>query len=251
MLGALRYEWRRLWSVRSTWIMSFVYLAFLALIGIGPLYAVKSSDPDLSQSWTALFATSTSGLVVFFLSVVGASAFGHEYRYGTIRLALTSFPKREQLLVAKVLVLAVYSTLMVLLGWAVLWALGSTLLSGIVSSDAVGSTLFGETPPYLWQVPVYSFAYCLLAFSLTLLMRNLALGIVIPLLLSILIEPLLSMLTALGGKRWSWVDDVLPMTNGNSWLAPSDVSNKAGLVFALWVIGLHLIAVIGFAKRDA
>jgi ABC-2 type transport system permease protein len=251
MLGALKYEWRRLWSVRATWIMSFVYLAFLSLVGIGPIYALQSSDPTQTQSWQALFGTGTEILVVFFLSVVAAQSFGHEYRYGTIRLTLTSFPKREKILLAKVIVFVAYALLMVFIGWAVLYLLGSLLVGDMMTADSVGTTVFGSTPPELWQVPVFTIAYGLFVFSFTLLLRNLSLGIIIPLLLAILIEPLLIMVATLGGDRWSWVEKVVPLTNANNWIAQSENATTAGLTFGVWVIAIHLIAVWSYSKRDA
>jgi len=182
MISNLVYEWRRLWSVRATWIMTFVYLVIAGLLGAGPLFLGDGGFG--SQTWKGLYSTNANALCLVMLSVVASQFFGHEYRYGTIRLTLTEFPKRERVMLAKTIMLGIYVGISTFLGWAVLGVIGTIAPEGSLSSSGPGWNLNGGEPSELWQVLVFGFAYCLIAMSITIITRNLALGIVFPLLMT-------------------------------------------------------------------
>lgn len=252
MISNLVYEWRRLWTVRATWIMTFVYLVITGLLGAGPLFLGDSASNGLSgQTWKGLYSTNANFLCLVLLSVVASQFFGHEYRYGTIRLTLTEFPKREQVLLAKTFVLAIYVTISTFLGWAVLGVIGSIAPEGSIGTSGPGISINGGEPSELWQVLVFGFAYCLVAMSLTMITRNLALGIVLPLLIFSVIEGLISLFASLANGKMDWIVDALPFVNGSAWLTSRPDSPNSGLIFAAWVIGTYLIGSVMFFKRDA
>ena len=249
MIANLVYEWRRLWSVRATWIMTLVYLVVTGLLGAGPLFL---GEGDFGvQTWKGLYSTNANFLCLVMLSVVASQFFGHEYRYGTIRLTLTEFPKRERVVLAKTVLLAVYVTLATVLGWAVLGVIGSIAPEGSIGTEGPGLSINGGEPSELWQVLVFSFAYCLIAMSLTMITRNLALGIVLPLLVSAIIEGLIQLFANLANGRMDWIVDILPFANGSAWLINLPDQPNAGLIFAAWVVGAYLIGSAMFFKRDA
>ena len=248
-MSALVYEWRRLWSVRATWIMSLLYLAITAFFGAAPLW-LGNPEPG-SQSWLGLYNTNASILTGLILSVVAAQSFGHEYRYGTIRLTLTAFPARERVAFAKTVILSVYVTIMVFAGWSVLGFIGSIAPEGVITSDATGVTIDGGTPAPMWKVWAFNITYALFAWSITLITRNLALGVVLPLLMASLLEFLLVAVFNLAGDRLDWLANALPMRNLNDWLNSTMGLPHPGLVWILWVIGLYTIATLSFFKRDA
>ena len=249
MIANLVYEWRRLWSVRATWIMTLVYLVVTGLLGAGPLFL---GEGDFGvQTWKGLYSTNANFLCLVMLSVVASQFFGHEYRYGTIRLTLTEFPKRERVVLAKTVLLAVYVTLATVLGWAVLGVIGSIAPEGSIGTEGPGLSINGGEPSELWQVLVFSFAYCLIAMSLTMITRNLALGIVLPLLVSAIIEGLIQLFANLANGRMDWIVDILPFSNGSAWLTNLPDQPNAGLIFAAWVVGAYLIGSAMFFKRDA
>jgi ABC-2 type transport system permease protein len=249
MISNLIYEWRRLWSVRATWIMTLVYLAVTGLLGAGPLFL---GDGGFGvQSWKGLYSTNANFLCLVMISVVASQFFGHEYRYGTIRLTLTEFPKRERVLLAKTIVLAVYVTIATFLGWAVLGVIGALAPAGSISADGPGLNINGGEASELWQVLVFGFAYCVIAMSLTMITRNLALGIVLPLLVSAIIEGLIQLFAGLANGKLDRIVDVLPFANGTAWLTHLPDQPNAGLIFAAWVVGIYLIGTAMFFKRDA
>ena len=249
MIANLVYEWRRLWSVRATWIMTFVYLVITGLLGAGPLFLGDGGFG--TQTWKGLYSTNANFLCLVMLSVVASQFFGHEYRYGTIRLTLTEFPKRERVVLAKTLLLALYVTLATILGWAVLGVVGYIAPEGSIGIEGPGLSINGGEPSELWQVLVFGFAYCLIAMSLTMITRNLALGIVLPLLLSSIIEGLIVLFAGLANGKMDWIVDALPFANGSAWLTNLPDQPNAGLIFAAWVTGTYLIGSAMFFKRDA
>jgi len=249
MIANLVYEWRRLWSVRATWIMTFVYLVITGLLGAGPLFLGDGGFG--TQTWKGLYSTNANFLCLVMLSVVASQFFGHEYRYGTIRLTLTEFPKRERVVLAKTLLLALYVTLATILGWAVLGVVGSIAPEGSIGTNGPGLNINGGESSELWQVLVFGFAYCLIAMSLTMITRNLALGIVLPLLLSSIIEGLIVLFAGLANGKMDWIVDALPFSNGTAWLTNLPDQPNAGLIFAAWVTGTYLIGSAMFFKRDA
>ena len=247
MISALMYEWRRLWSVRSTWFVSGMYLFVITFLGAGPIFLVKESS---NQSWAGLYSTPSNVLALVVLSVVAAQAFGHEYRYGLIRLTLSEFPARERVLIATTAMIVVYTSIMLLLAWSVLGLIG-VIAGDKVSSDVKGFSLNGPHIPSMLQIFLWSIAYCIFAFSISLLTRNLALGIVLPLLLSTLIEPLLGVINQVANNRIRIIVDNLPMTNANDWLNDTSTNSNSALIFAAWVIGVYLLAAARFASKDA
>jgi ABC-2 type transport system permease protein len=249
MIANLVYEWRRLWSVRATWIMTFVYLTITGLLGAGPLFLGDGSFG--TQTWAGLYSTNANFLCLVMLSVVASQFFGHEYRYGTIRLTLTEFPKRERVVLAKTVVLAVYVTISTFLGWAVLGVVGFIAPEGSIGTKGPGLNINGGEASELWQVLVFGFAYCLIAMSLTMITRNLALGIVLPLLMFSVIEGLIQLFANLANGNMDWIVDILPFANGSAWLTNLPDSPNAGLIFSTWVIGVYLIGSAMFFKRDA
>jgi len=252
MISNLIYEWRRLWSVRASWIMTFVYLVITGLLGAGPLFLGDPQSNGLNvQTWKGLYSTNANFLCLVMLSVVASQFFGHEYRYGTIRLTLTEFPRRERVLLAKTLVLAVYVTISTFLGWAVLGVVGFMAPEGSIGTKGPGLNINGGEASELWQVLVFGFAYCIVALSLTMITRNLALGIVLPLLVFAVIENLIVLFSGLANGKMDWIVDVLPFTNGTAWLTHLPDSPNAGLIFTAWVLALYLIGSAMFFKRDA
>jgi ABC-type transport system involved in multi-copper enzyme maturation permease subunit len=249
MISNLVYEWRRLWSVRATWIMTFVYLVVTGLLGAGPLFLGDGGFG--TQTWKGLYSTNANALCLVMLSVVAAQFFGHEYRYGTIRLTLTEFPKRERVLLAKTLLLAAYVSISTFLGWVVLGVVGFFAPVGSISTDGPGLNINGGKPSELWQVVGFGFAYCLIAMSLTMITRNLALGIVFPLLMSSIIEGLIQVFASFAKGKMDWLVEALPFANGTAWLTHVSGKPNAGLIFTAWVVGLYLIASALFFKRDA
>lgn len=248
-MNALVFEWRRLWSVRATWIMSILYLAVNAFFGAAPIFL---GDPEQgSQSWLGLYNTNGTILTALILSVIAAQSFGHEYRYGTIRLTLTEFPAREKIVFAKTFILSLYVSIMVVAAWVVLGFIGFMAPDGVMSTSASGFTLEGGMPAPLWKVLLFNIGYAIFAWSITLLTRNLALGVILPLLMASLLEFLLVSVAQFAKGKLDWFSDALPMRNLQDWLGGLNEMPHSGLIWHLWVVGIYFLATSLFFKRDA
>jgi ABC-type transport system involved in multi-copper enzyme maturation permease subunit len=228
--------------------MLILYLATVSFFGIFPLFSAH--EPGM-QSWLGLYNTSYNFLSLVLLSVIGAQVFGHEYRYGTIRLTLTEFPKREIVMVAKSSILLFFVVFAVVFSWGLLGFLAQFAPDGTITKDSVGFTLSPNSPAELWKVLFYVVAYLFISMSIVAITRNLAMGIVLPLLMSTVIEGLLEILNQFAKQRFDWLINRLPFNNANDWLSSGGEYVSPGLTFAAWVVGLYLLATYMFFKRDA
>lgn len=241
-MDALTYEWRRARTIRTTWITgAFVVLGLLALglLGQAVISAVEGSGAITAASIVDQSLISNP-IVIVLVSSLGAMAFGHEYRYGTIRLTLTAFPKRGVVFVAKLVMTLLVCVAAVVAAVAVTYA----------ALAAVQGTALADTgisvPTLAWHALVFAVTYGLLAFAVTVITRNHPLGIVAPLLL-FMIE--LLMVPALAG-RLPWLPDLLPITAMGNWFNGESVA-AAVAVWAVWIGALLAIGLILLRRRDA
>jgi hypothetical protein len=110
MIAALRYEWRRLWTIRSTYWLIGLTLAIQGLFTFVAAWGAQAGDafdPEevVSQIITLGASFGYSPLITaYIIAMFGVFSFGHEYRYGMIRATLTAVPDRTAVFLAKVVV---------------------------------------------------------------------------------------------------------------------------------------------------
>ena len=284
MLSALRYEVRRIISIRATWVLLIVSLLLSAMFSALQLsISAMQSGIDGRSPVDLVFDNAQNPISLVCLATIAAMSFGHEYRYGTMRLTLTAIPRRGRMFFAKTTIAAAFMLLGYLLNLA-----ASFIVSLIAGPDrARFVSLFARqttsTDRELGQwsslviedigrAALYVVIFGLFAFAITAVVRNLALGVVIPLILANIFEPLV-----LGflETKWLFLNDVLPFNNGTlflDWVPAGDspggglfsdpsqidyaITNiispiQAGLVFAAWAVGLLALAYTLFERRDA
>lgn len=247
-MSAVKYEWRRATSIRTTWITSL--LAVLSILGI-LLLTWLISDAVLSESGGDPTSVPTqrdavdaaiflNPLVLVFFASLGAMAFGHEYRYGVIRLTLTAFPKRTGIFIAKVVGTAVLVASVAALACAlVVVTLGS---SAAPFQDSGSSELMRSAAGGVgWALYI-----ALIAMSITIIFRNHPLGIVAPILLFFLESALI----ATAGGRVEWLPDYLPMNAGFAALTGSE-ELQPYFVSGAWLMAGLVIGFMLFRRRDA
>jgi ABC-2 type transport system permease protein len=258
MSRALQYEWVRLRTLRSTWWLLGTALAVAA--GVAALFAGFASSPKgtLVLALTAL-AGQAVPLCGILMGLVGAFAIGHEYRYGTIRLTLPVVPRRTELLLAKVLVVAVWSVLVaaasLLLAYLVLlvWP-GSVILDDPVDGDALTRILVGFVLLVL--------LYALVGMALAGLLRNLPGAIVLLVVWPLVVETILVGLTFIPGLDGARpATKYLPFSAGQRLLS-TDAGDQVpgvtqlrpwegGAVFAALALVLLVAWAVSFRRRDA
>jgi ABC-type transport system involved in multi-copper enzyme maturation permease subunit len=113
MIDALRYEWVRLWSIRSTYWLIGIALGLQLVLTLIIAGQLPSSGPlSGGDDVFALLVTIGASLglaplfIAYILGLVGVFSMGHEYRHGMIRATLTALPNRLTVLMAKVVVAA-------------------------------------------------------------------------------------------------------------------------------------------------
>jgi ABC-type transport system involved in multi-copper enzyme maturation permease subunit len=136
VIDAIRYEIVRLRTVRSTYWLVGIALAFqfgLAMIiaGLAPETGPLSGGDETFAILVTIGASTGAAplFIAYILGLVGVFSMGHEYRHGMIRATLTALPTRLQVLAAKVLVAAVGSGIAALA--CVLVAVLAALMFGV------------------------------------------------------------------------------------------------------------------------
>lgn len=258
MINALRFEWRRLRTLRSTWILSTLAIGqaagFTALL-ILAINAMQEFQNDGSSPVPTKFSELMMFMFIPFfpvlLSGIAAQAFGHDYRHGTIRLSLSLFPRRNDLLAARILVLSLFQFVVVLL------AIGAVIGIVELNSTVTGGISTVGLADGIAKLVSYLMVYLWIVISLSIITRIQALAFVIPMIASIIVENILWAITS-QLPSWDWVERVLPYTNATNWIT-SNLSFAQGLdsdassplpLLVLWAV-LAVWSTISFNKRDA
>ncbi len=169
MINAIRSEFRKLLTIRSTYFIVLICLAIIALFaGYGDGFratAINLRDPNwlAHESYSAIIF---AGLI---MALAGLLLFGHEYRYNGIMYTLTSSNNRLKSLAAKLVVVSVFAVLM-----STLFTFFSPLCS-ILGVHFAGHTLGPQTFD-VWQVLWHSvfvgWGYAMYAFVLVAIIRS-------------------------------------------------------------------------------
>ena len=249
MTGELRYEWVRITTVRSTWALigaALVVPAGLALFVswlVGSLGPEAGGPPDGEGGGLVGFLIIAAAI----LCAIGAASFGQEYRHGLIRITLAIFPRRTPVFLAKALMVVLFAV--VSAGLAVATIVLAQALGGVIAGTGAvwDETAWGASGV---RSVLYVVLFVLIAFALTALTRNQLVGIIAPILLAVLIEPIISTIAFVQG--WTWIDWVLPFSGGSAAVSTTGAEAWGHLaVFAGWFLLLAIPAWILFERRDA
>lgn len=246
MSELLRFEWRRMRSLRGTWLLlalpvGFALLADLA-VGLGRL-------GDRLDAEGVVFNAVQRDLVVRWLAAaaVGAQAFGHDFRYGTIRPSLLAFPRRGRLLAGRALAAALAGTAVALLASAASFV----LLLALTRWDG---GLFAD--PRLWRSlavgAVTTGLVAALAVGVGALVRGAGLAVVLVALWAGVLEPLAAV--ALGGGAVALLPFLsmlqLAGYTGDT-LGVGAAGPLSAAVFPLCLAATLAAAAAALARRDA
>jgi ABC-2 type transport system permease protein len=270
MIGALKYEWKRITTIRSTYWMSGMALVFTALVSLLIAVFVSASDVtdmDIPQVTTYAVTGGVSGPIIPvmaapFYAVMGAMAIGHEYRYGTNKATLTAIPDRLAVLAAK---------LVVLLGWVVAVVVATLLTNLFITWLFLDQTNFSSTlvrPLALYGL--YCLGFAVAGFSLAAVLRNMTGAIVAVLTYPLVVEPIIYGIAVAIGQSSSRgvgkLTNLMPAAAGRRMMFdPYDVFAGFGADLGLdvwgvgaavfvYVIGVLIVLAAGsalFITRDA
>lgn len=242
-MSVLAYERRRIRSIRSTWFTIAVVVLLGALTALLFVTVAAGSGPD-GQPTTdtrTVYSVLYGPLVVVPLSVLAAMAFGGEYKFGLIRLTLTTFPKRSVVLFAKLGVVLAWMLGTLLATWAFAMVLGFAFADNITWEPFNPGNLAFAT-----RAMLLALAYGVFVFALVVITRSQALGLTLMLVWLLVIEGILgSFLSGDGG----WLRYAMPMTQGAEFVASGSLVGL-GILLA-WLVFAVTTAWILLLRRDA
>ncbi len=252
-LRAVRSEWIKLISLRSSWITFAA--AVVAIVGLGALvsYVTNTHWAHMRPQEQAHFdpvARSLGGvdLAQLAIGVLGVLVVTGEYATGMIRSSLMAVPRRLPVLGAKLAVFSICTFVLALpsaflaflLGQQLLGVHGTTLSAAHVLRSVIGVAL------YLTVVGA-------LAVGLGFLLRSTAGGI----------ATLVGLLLVLPGIARllpdTWQPHVLPYLPSNAGAGVYSVQPEPGMlstwtgfaVFCAWAVGLLVLGAVVLQRRDA
>lgn len=239
MLPAIRSEFRKLFTIRSTYILSGIAMLLVVILGFWALgYKSSASDPTLYME-----AAKMGGNVIsLFVAIIGILLITHEYRYNTIMYTLTATGSRSKVLAAKLLVFGVFTIVFTLL--MMLLAAFCAWIGVQLAHDAVVAQQFfyGDT---LWRTVSYGLLYSMAALLFGLLFRHVVGAMAVFFIVPTTVEGLLGLLLKDNAKYLPFT--ALEQINAASLFKPL----QALLIFGAYLLGGWIIAWILFLKRDA
>jgi len=246
MIATLKSEFRKLFTVRSTYaifVISLLLVALFAGFGDGFRGAAESfRQPDLLMNESANAIT----FVGLILAFVGLLLVGHEYRYSTIMYTLTNSNRRLKVLLAKFLAISAFAVVT-----SLVMAFFSPLCT-IVGAHLHGSHIAAQQFDYwsvIWRCAFVGWGYAMYAFTLIFIMRNQVGSIVTFLLIPLIGESII-------GHIFTKSNNYLPFTMLQAVASPQDLGNHTTTLHAATVslvymaVGLAVGAAL-FLKRDA
>lgn len=253
--AALRSEWTKLRTVRSTvWslVATFVFTA-----GLGSLFcwAFVNRDRDRGDVRDALRFDPTSRslrgvfLAQLAIGVLGVLLMTAEYATGSIRSSMAAVPRRRQLLAAKFTVLGLVGIVVSIASTVLAFLCGQAILD----SKDLGVSL-GD-PGVLRSVlgaGLYLTLIALLGLALGTIVRRTP-GAIAALFGLVLIFPLLAQ--ALPAPLDTDIGKLLPFNAGQAMFSvrvdPELLTPLGGLfVFLAWLVGSTVLAVVLVSRRD-
>jgi ABC-2 type transport system permease protein len=122
VIDALRYEYVRLRTLRSTYWLIGIAMAFQLVMSVIIAAVVANSASALGDD-TVFDVLATIGasagfaplFIAFVIGLLGVFSTGHEYRHGMIRATLTAIPNRTHVFAAKIVSTVAVSALAALL----------------------------------------------------------------------------------------------------------------------------------------
>ena len=256
LLRSVHAEWIKFWSLRSTWITSFITIALTVLFGAG-LTAVLGRTEEYQDTAKNLITQGlTFGQVV--VAVLGALIITGEYSSGQIRSSLTAIPHRGRLLLAKAVVLSVVAFLLGSVSVFLSWAISKPFIG-----EHAGSLTDSHYAGHIWGSGLVFAVIALMALGLGFLLRSTAGTItVIVSLLFIISTPL-----QIAAGKWDWIYKIigcLPSTVSEAVSDPFQRTTEWGgqgaqflthgqaiAVFAAWALVPLIAAWFVFSRRDA
>ncbi len=249
MIPTLKAEFRKLFTIRSTYVIFLIVLAFTALMSFyfeGYKGNTGSAASTLQSTALQEVITNTAGLAALFVAIIGVLFMAHEYRYNTIMYTLTANTRRTTVLLVKMFTIAVFGILFGLL--TTLFSIGMYKL-GLQLRDASLPAQDIAVWSTIGKLMFYYAGYALIGLLLAALLRAVVGAIVVLLLIPTTIEPLISLVLKDNAVYlpFAALDTVLGAS-----MVKGDLTSTGALgVSAIYIAVVSVVTWALFLKRDA
>ena len=247
---ALRSEWIKLSTLRSTWWS--IGITAVVTIGIALLVAQSMNVPGFEPIQAVVSPVQFTMLLA---GILGTIAVTGEYSTGMIRSTLAADPVRGSVLAAKAIIVALFLFV-------------ASLVISFTAAVAVTPIFEARDMPFAWDSPADSFlpilaaaasmsVFALIGVSFGFILRSGA-GAIAATVGLLFVLPIVMTIFASPDPAWQWISDVsarLPMSASMSAILPQPDSglDAAGayLTLAAWVAAGMLSAWAVLRTRDA
>lgn len=264
-LGALRHEWIRLRSVRSTWVLFVGALVAAGLVALVVARDVTSGGQSLNDPEAVVsLLTGSSGVgplsfTALFAGLVGVLALGQEYRHGQMQTTLTAIPRRGTLLLAKLVMVALFAAITAVLAIGAAYAVGRAQIGAGFDLALLED---GSTLRALGGFVALVVLTSLFGVALAGIVRSIPIAAVVLVGLPLLLEPVLIWALSDDGLGAGNIAAYLPFTAGAQMvnLPGGDGPGydlvvlsalAGGMTFLGFVAVTTLLSSAVFARRDA
>ncbi len=249
MIAELKAEVRKLFTIRSTYIIFAVVLALELLLAF-LIYGIRAHPADLHNTQTlASDAAQAIHELSLFSALIALLLVTHEFRYNTISYSLTLTNSRSKVLAAKIIVMSIFAVLFTLITGAL-----SPLLS-LLGMNLNHLHLVAQSIPYhsmIWRGLFYGWGYTMVGLLFGALIRNQIGAIVTLFIVPGTVEGLLSLLLKQNIQflPFSALNIVIGTGSGLGVTTTITVV-QAALVFGGYLVFGWIVAWVLFLRRDA
>lgn len=244
MMASLRAEMRKLWTVRSTYLI----LGFILLIMIFFAFYVEGlkAGPSVSEPGKlASEVTSAISAVALFGSIIAVLLVTHEYRYNTINYTLTSSNSRTKVFLAKFITISLFAIAFSL----VVGALSPTLT--YLGLSLRGLHLVHQDFPIwnlVWRTVFMGWGMAMYALILSSIIR-VQVGAIVAMFMAVPVESILGLLLKknMAYLPFTALDSVIHTTSDAVLIS----YRKAATIAITYIIVGGIVAWQLFLRRDA
>jgi len=241
MIRMFKYEFLRITSLRSSWVLTTLgtlMVSAISYLAVDSLGAVGNGSD----------AIEFSNLIPAFVPIWGiwaatlaSQAFGHDYRHGTIRLTLSTFPNRFAVYFVRVFTVLI---------WCAIWlAVTFGLIASLVSTKNPSGISIEYSLGAIGRMVIFFLLFILSAIAIVMITRIMALGTVVPLMMATVVENLVAFFIP---ESLEWTVKYYPYAQAMEWSLPWNIDgNQTAYPLAVLTAVLLVLAGVMFVKRDA
>ncbi len=190
MINAIKAEYRKILTVRSTYVLIAIALLIVGLVSFY-IDGLKGDFINFDPNKLAGEVTSSVGIITGIVSFIGVLLVTHEYRYNTISYTLTLSRNRTQVFFAKIIAISTLAVVMALFVGALAPAL--TDLGLKIQGGYLAHQVF-PLADLFWRSIYFSWGYSMMGMIFALIIRAQVGTFLALLFLPGTIEPLLGLL---------------------------------------------------------